>query len=225
MTSPYAPKGEPRRSSEMRDPLTEIRDRLRALGATADEVADWTGSASWAELDDEQRESVAELRTASDDEIRFQIEAIRGGDVDEEDLEQAGEDVTQGVEGIAPAVDAAAHAALADPTVGHGDDLEPDSSGDVPPADLVEGDGTGEQLEPLPDDAYPPDAEQLDDAQAVEIPEGLLDENVPEILEKVGDDRDLAAAVLEVELAEDKPRKTLVEPLRELLESDGDAAG
>lgn len=223
MTSPYAPKGAPRRSNEIRDPLTEIRERLRRLGATADEVADWTGAAAWDELDDEQRESVDELRTASDDEIRFQIEAIRGGDVDDEDLEQAGEgEVTQGVEpGIDPAVDAAAHDALSDPTVGHGDELAGEAEA---------GDGP---LPDLPETAYAPDAEQLDepeaievdDEPAVELPAGLLDENVPEILAEVGDDRRKAAAVLELESLTDKPRKTLVEPLRELLESDDGAAG
>lgn len=207
MGDPYAPKGEPRRSSEMRDPLVEIRDRLLGLGATRDEVADWTGTESWSDLDDEQRESVAELRTASDDEIRFQIEAVRGGDVDEEPLEQVGEaEVTQGVEGIDPAVDAAAHAALDDPTVGHGDEI-PDGEGQITQAPAAE----------------PLEVEEVDEP-AVEIPAGLLDENVPEILEKVGDDRRLAAAVLEMESLTDKPRKTLVEPLREIIEAEDDGA-
>lgn len=213
MTSPYAPKGEPRRSSEIRDPLTEIRERLRRLGATVDEVGEWTGTATWAELDDEQQESIAELRTASDDEIRFQIEAIRGGDeYDDEDLEQAGEgEVTQGVDHIDPAVAAAASEALDDPTVGHGDE--------VPAAEQVDG-----QMSQAP--AAEP-VEPAEDAEpAVELRAGLLDEKVPEILAEVGDDPRKAAAVLELESLTDRPRKTLVEPLREIIdEAATDAAG
>ncbi len=232
MGNPYAPaSGRVRRSSEMRDPLAEIRDRLRNLGASTDEIDDWTGTESWSDLDDEQRESVTELRAASDDEIKFQIEAVRAGDPDDdlEDLEQAGEgEVTQGVDHIDPAIDAAASAAIGDPLVGHGDE--------IPTADAA----VGDSLPPLPDSAYPPDAETLPEAQmtqgpalepttveevdepAVEIPAGLLDENVPEILEKVGDDKQLAAAVLELESLTDKPRKTLVEPLREVIDAAED---
>lgn len=215
MTSPYAPaSGRVRRSNEMRDPLVEIRDRLFGLGATRAEVDDWTGTETWADLDEEQRESVTELRAASDDEIRFQIEAVRGGDPDDdlEDLEQAGEgEVTQGVEGIDPAVDAAAHAALDDPTVGLGDE--------IPDAEHVDGQMT---QGPAPE----PEALEVeqDDEPAVDLPAGLLDENVPEILAEVGDDKRKAAAVLELESLTDKPRKTLVEPLREIIEAEDDGA-
>lgn len=226
MSDPWSPKGAPRRSNEVRDPLTFVRVRLRSLGATADEVDEWTGTEGWDDLDAEQRESVTDLRSASDDEIRFQIEAVRGGEETEEDLEQGGEGtVAVGVDepGISPEVDAIAH-----------DRIENEATGD----------GTGEALPSLPDSAYPPDAEQVtgemtrgpvpddvdgeqipqegDEEEAVTLPADLLGENVPEILEWVDGDPAKASIVLGMESLTDKPRKTLVEPLREIT---GGAAG
>lgn len=58
--------------------------------------------------------------------------------------------------------------------------------------------------------------------ETVDVPAGLVDQNVPEILAWVGEDPQRAAVALELESLTEKPRKTLVEPLQEIA---GDAAG
>lgn len=202
MSDPYAPKGRVRRSNETRDPVAEFRSRLSAVGATDDEIDEWTGTATYADLDDEQREEFERLRHASDADLRFEIEAVRGGDEDEPEIEQAGEGtVAVGVEGIDPAVDAAARTAI---------------ENEATPADAGE--------TPTGPEPAPAETENAPEAEAVTLPPNLLDENVPEVLAWVDGDPAKAAVVLGMETLADRPRKTLVEPLQEIVGDDG-AAG
>lgn len=202
MPDPYAPKGRIRRSNETRDPVVEFRSRLAALGATEDEIDEWIGIRSYADLDDEQRVEFERARHASDDEIRFEIEAVRGGDDEDEEIEEAGEGtVAVGVEGIDPAVDAAAHAAIENEAT-----PETQSTGEI--GSITRG----------PEEEIPPAETVAVDEEPVTLPADLLDENVPEVLAWVDGDPRKAAVVLEMETLADRPRKTLVEPLREIVD-------
>jgi hypothetical protein len=207
----------------MRDPLDEFRDRLRALGATADEVEDWLGDVEAGDPDI----SLDRIRHASDDEIRFEIEAIRGGYEDEEDLEQSGEGtVAVGADsGINPAVEAAAREALSTPetgapTGGESPEESRDESAGQVHTTADEDAGTtadaGQMTASEVEDQTDSTGEPWTEDEAVTVPADLLDKNVPEILDWVeADPERRGPVVLELESLTDKPRKTLVEPLQE----------
>ncbi len=76
----------------------------------------------------------------------------------------------------------------------------------------------GESLTPTQAQDAAVEAEQ---APAVVV----ADLTVPEVLEKVGDDPELAAAALEAELAADNPRTTLVAGLTQKAGQPGDPEG
>lgn len=94
-------------------------------------------------------------------------------------------------------------------------DTEPDASDAAPDT------GTDDAA----DDSANAVADADDESATSDVAPDAADEpdptegTVPEILERVGDDLEAAAAVLAAESAKDNPRSTLVEPLQEMLDN------
>jgi hypothetical protein len=208
---PFAPK-----RLQVVDEVSDQRDamaaRLAQLGATPDEIQ--TFVEHWDQLDDDWTE---EKRTAfvgaSDTRIREALQRVRDeypyddGTREPEQIEQAPNAV---VTGVAPLPGQSAP-----PAPGAEDATS--SASDA--GDGSTGDSAGE-------------SEQSETAAAADAalvaggePEWSIDDNVREILEHVGDDKQRAEAVLTIErrtaqVENREPRKTLVERLQRIIDAE-----
>jgi hypothetical protein len=203
------------------DEVSEQRDamaaRLAQLGATPDEIQ--TLVEHWDQLDDDWTE---ERRTAfagaSDEHIRAALQRVRD--------EYPYDDGTRKPEPIEQ--DAGAVVTGVAPLPGQSAPPAPESSEATSSA---EGDGNGSG------DDTAGESEQSETSAAADAalvaggePEWSIDDNVREILEHVGDDKQRAEAVLTIErrtaqVENREVRKTLVERLQRIIDAEPEQTG